>query len=155
MNWSVSKGLFKSTLHGTTPAMGLSIYHKGRSYFIVDDSRKTVFTVTAQSDYQYIIEGDGGKSGKAELLLAGKAPVFLPPRAAWFNVELGNSRYKLKQCENRDFIVCSEDEEIGLLTNMLQIKPRFSLPDNVGAVLAALLYTLALIMLHEDDAEVL
>ena len=153
MNWSVSKGLFKSTLHGTTPGMGLAIYHKGPSYAIVDDSRKTVFTITAQGELQYRIEGDADQDGNAELVLADKAPAFFPPRAVWLHAKLGNKQYKLKQCKNRDFIVYADDAEIGILTGMLQRKPQLILPDTMGAVYAALLYTLALIMLHEDDIE--
>lgn len=151
MNWTVSKGLFKSTLHGTTPGMGLAIYHKGASYALVDDSRKTVFTVTAQGPLRYIIAGAAEATGSAELVLADKAPAFFPPRAAWLHLRLEDKAYQLEQCENRDFIVYANDAAIGTITSMLQRKPLLSLPDTMGAVYAALLYTLALIMLHEDD----
>lgn len=153
MIWKVKKGIRQHTLFGDGQGATGYICGKNGKYKILNKDKQPVYFITEETPLIMQIQGEG--EGTAKIILSREQSLISPPRAAQLILSWGNTLITMVQSEKRVYVIRHGQNMVGKITGILNYTATVSLDDTIPCEMAALLYALALRMLHEDDVVII
>lgn len=151
MSWTIRKELLMSALVDEKGIRTAQIRCRGGAYSILDACGNKLYEVRAQ-DHR-TLAFTGSQNGTVRLLLSERSASMLPPRAREAIIKTGPEEIRILQDEKRHFVLYQNGRQIGCMDDLLAFRVRFELDQPFQAHQAALLYSVAHRMLHEDDID--
>lgn len=152
MKWEIKHGFRQDTLFNAAHEKTMAIRRKAGTYLIIDALGQAIYRLGHETPLTIRIHG--ADEGFARMKLAEGSSIFIPPKAENMEVSLSNAVIMLYQTQKRDFVISRNEEKIGVITGILRISTQVEISDAFPADSVALLYSLALFMLHEDDIDI-
>lgn len=151
MSWTIRKELLKSSLMDERGVPVAQIRCRWGSYRIQDMSGNDLCELYEEG--HHLLSFTGRHKGTVRLTLGERSASLLPPRAREAIVEKGPETIRILQDEQRRFVFYQSGGQIGSMEDLLAFRVRFDLDQPFQADEAALLYSIAHRMLHEDDID--
>lgn len=154
MRWTSKNRMWRSLLYDENQKLAAEIeFHKGKIY-ISDQKKQRQLFLEEPTPLRIEIHGRNSE-GRAEILLSPESALFCPPRAEKLFLIWGEARISMSQKQGRDFIAESSGRPVMKIQKILDLTSMITIYEKMDPVMAALLYGLAIRMLHEDDVDIL
>lgn len=152
MEWEIKHGFRQDILLNAAHEKTAMIRRIGGSYLITDTLGQTLYR--CERETPLVIRVNGTDEGYAKVNLAEANSIFIPPRAEYMEVTFSGAMISIYQTSQRDFLISKGDEQIGKITGILRKSKQLEFLNVFPANTIAILYTLALFMLHADDIDI-
>ncbi|GEM_PF-6056893 len=154
MIYTVKKGIDSYRIMKCDKKISAFITVRKGSYIIKNPAGDDIITIHKINPTEFEIKGSAG-NGSAVMALREQSFIFRPPFADCITLDWNDTDTIIRQTSKRDFDIFSQGDKCGTIDNMLRPFPRIDLTYDCTPEFAALLFSFANIMLHEDDVDII